>query len=147
MKIALGADHAGFELKDNLASLLRDEGHQVEDHGTGSSASVDYPEYAAAVGQAVQNGSADLGILVCGTGVGIGIAANKIKGIRAAICNDIFTAGMARAHNDANVLALGARVVGPGVAEEIVRAFLTTEYEGGRHSRRVGKIHALEDHE
>jgi len=145
MKIALGADHAGFELKDHLARVLTDEGHEPHDHGTRSSESVDYPDFAAAVAQAVRGGDADLGILVCGTGIGVAIAANKVDGIRAATCNDLFTARMARAHNDANVLTLGARVVGVGVAEEIVRSFLSTQFEGGRHGRRLLKLHALED--
>jgi len=145
MKIALGADHAGFELKDHLARFLTAEGHEPQDHGTRSPESVDYPDFAAAVARAVQGGGAELGILVCGTGIGVAIAANKLDGIRAATCNDLFTAGMARAHNDANVLTLGARVVGTGVAEEIVRAFLRTPFEGGgRHDRRLKKIHALE---
>jgi len=146
MKIALGADHAGFELKDHLARVLTEEGHQPQDHGTTSPASVDYPDFAAAVARAVRRGDADLGILVCGTGLGVAIAANKVDGIRAATCNDLFTARMARAHNDANVLTLGARVVGVGVAEEIVRSFLSTGYDGGeRHDRRLRKLHALEE--
>lgn len=145
MKLALGADHAGYELKDHLAELLREEGHQVVDLGTNSAESVDYPYFGAAVGRAVAEGEAELGILVCGTGIGVGIAANKIRGIRAATCNDIYSARMARAHNDANVLTLGARIVGVGVAEEIVRAFVGTEFEGGRHGRRVDRMMALED--
>jgi len=145
MRIALGADHAGFELKDHLARILTEAGHEPQDHGTRSGESVDYPDFAAAVARAVRRGEADLGILVCGTGLGVAIAANKVDGIRAATCNDLFTARMARAHNDANVLTLGARVVGLGVAEEIVRTFLSTEYDGGeRHDRRLLKIQALE---
>ena len=147
MRIAMGADHAGFELKDHLAEMLRGKGHEVDDLGTNSGDSVDYPDFAAAVARKVTSAeasTADLGILVCGTGVGIGIAANKIRGVRAATCNEIYSAAMARAHNDANVLAIGARVVGVGLAEEIVHAFLGTEFEGGRHGRRVGKITALE---
>jgi ribose 5-phosphate isomerase B len=144
MKIAVGADHAGYELKAHLAELLRDSGHSVEDLGTGSADSVDYPDYAAAVGHAVAAGRAVLGVLVCGSGIGVAISANKIAGVRAATCNDLFTARLARAHNDANVLALGARVVGVGLAEEIVRAFVAAPFEGGRHARRVAKIHALE---
>lgn len=145
MKIAMGADHAGYELKDHLAEMLRSAGHEVDDLGTNTRDSVDYPDFGAAVARRVASGESELGILVCGTGVGIGMAASKIRGIRAATCNEIYSAGMARAHNDANVLALGARVVGAGVAEEIVKAFLGTEFEGGRHGRRVGKINALED--
>ena len=144
MKIAVGADHAGFRLKERLVRLLEAGGHQVDDRGTSSEESVDYPEFAAAVAAAVAAGEAERGILVCGTGIGVAIAANKVGGIRAATCNDLFTAEMARAHNDANVLTLGARVVGEGVAEGIVERFLTTGYEAGRHQRRVEKIHALE---
>lgn len=144
MKIAMGADHAGVELKHQLAEKLRADGYEVEDFGTHSTDSVDYPDFAATVARAVVDDEAELGVLVCGTGVGIGIAANKVDGARAATCNDLFTARMARAHNNANVLALGARVVGPGVAEEIVHIFVTTDFEGGRHGRRVGKIHDLE---
>lgn len=145
MMIAMGADHAGYGLKDHLAEMLRGAGHDVDDLGTNSGDSVDYPDFGAAVARKVASGSAELGILVCGTGVGIAMAASKIRGVRAATCNEIYSAGMARAHNNANVLALGARVVGQGVAEEIVKAFLGTEFEGGRHGRRVGKINALED--
>ena len=145
MKIAIGADHAGVELKNELAERLRADAYEVDDLGTHSGDSVDYPDYAAAVARAVvERDDVDLGILVCGTGLGVAIAANKIRGARATTCNDLFTARMARAHNDANVLTLGSRVVGPGVAEEIVRTFVTTEFEGGRHGRRVGKIHGLE---
>ena len=144
MKISIGADHAGVELKDHLAELLRQEGHEVLDQGTHGSESVDYPDFAADVARSVAAGEAERGVLVCGTGLGVAIAANKVKGIRAATCNDLFTAAMCRAHNDANVLTLGARVVGPGVAEEIVRTFVATEFEGGRHGRRRDKIHALE---
>ena len=144
MKIALGADHAGYPLKDHLSRWLRDAGHEMQDLGTHSSESVDYPDFAAAVARAVASGEAERGILVCGTGIGVAIAANKLDGIRAANCNDLFTARMARAHNDANVLTLGARVIGVGLAEHIVRAFLETEWEGERHRRRVEKIHDLE---
>lgn len=145
MKIAMGADHAGVELKNQLAEMLRADGYEVDDLGTHTTDSVDYPDFAAAVARAVvSNEEIELGVLVCGTGLGVAIAANKIDGARAATCNDLFTARMARAHNNANVLTLGSRVVGGGVAEEIVRTFVTTEFEGGRHGRRVGKIHDLE---
>ena len=142
MKIAAGADHAGYQLKERLIRTLRGQGHEVRDLGTLSAESVDYPDYAAAVAGAVADGSvteggAERGLLVCGTGIGVAIAANKVHGIRAATCNDLFTARMARAHNDANVLALGARVVGVGLAKEIIRAFFSTEWEGARHARRV----------
>ena len=144
MHIALGADHAGVTLKDDLARQLREQGHEVTDHGTHGTASVDYPDVAGVVARDVAAGGAELGVLVCGTGLGVAVAANKVDGIRAVTCNDLFTAQMARSHNDANVLALGARVVGGGVASEIVRLFLETPFEGGRHGRRVDKIHQLE---
>ncbi len=145
MRIAIGADHAGFDLKAHLVERLRAQGHEIDDVGTDSSTrSVDYPDFGARVASAVASGEAERGILVCGTGIGIAIAANKHGGIRAATCNDLYTARMARAHNDANVTALGSRVVGTGVAEEIVDLFLTTPFEAGRHSRRVEKIHRLE---
>ena len=143
-KLAIGADHAGFLLKNHLAQKLRAEGHDVQDLGTHDAQSVDYPDFAAAVGRAVAGGDAELGILVCGSGIGVAIAANKIPGVRAATCNDLYTARLSRAHNDANVLTLGARVVGEGLAEEIVVAFLASPFEEGRHARRVAKIHALE---
>jgi len=144
MKIALGADHAGFPLKEHLGRFLREQGHEVEDLGTFSGDSVDYPDFAAAVGRAVTHGDAERGVLLCGTGIGVAIAANKLDGVRAAPCNDLFTAHLARAHNDANVLTLGARVVGSGLAEEIVRTFLETAWEDGRHRRRLDKIRELE---
>ena len=145
MKIALGADHAGVDLKDDLADMLRAAGHEIADHGTHGPESVDYPDFAAAVARDVaSSGGSRLGVIVCGSGLGVAIAANKVDGVRAATCNDLFTAKMARAHNDANVLTLGSRVVGPGVAAEIVRLFVETEFEGGRHGRRVDKIHRLE---
>ena len=144
MRIAVGADHAGIDLKNHLAELLRGTGHEVEDLGTHSAQSVDYPDFARKVAEHVAGGGAERGVLVCGTGIGVAITANKVHGIRAANCNDLFTARMARAHNDANVLTLGARVVGEGVAEEIVKLFLATEFEAGRHQRRVDKISDLE---
>lgn len=147
MKIAVGADHAGVELKDHLARLLEKEGHEVVDFGTHSLASVDYPDYAQKVAEEVAAGGAERGLLVCGTGIGVAIAANKIRGVRAANCNDLYTAQMCRAHNDANVLTLGARVVGSGVAEEAVRVFLETAWEKGRHALRVEKIRALDQRE
>ena len=144
MNIALGADHAGFRFKDALVSRLRDQGHTVIDLGPSSADSVDYPDFAIAVGRAVAAGEADRGVLVCGTGIGMAMTANKLSGIRAATCNDLYSARMARAHNDANVLTLGERVVGPGVARAIVEIFLETPFEGNRHSQRVGKINALD---
>ncbi len=144
MKIVIGADHAGFRLKERLVWSLESRDHEVEDLGTFSEDDVDYPEIAAAVAAAVKEDEAARGLLICGTGVGMAIAANKIAGIRAATCNDLYTARMARAHNNANVLAVGSRVVGPQLAEEIARTFMTTEWEEGRHKPRVNKIHDLE---
>ena len=144
MKIAIGSDHAGVALKEELKAQLAPEGYTFVDLGTDSTASVDYPDFAAKVGAAVVTGEVDRGILVCGTGIGMSISANKIRGIRCALCFDQFTARMAREHNDANVLALGARVTGPGLALEIARTWLTTAFAGGRHQRRVDKIMALE---
>lgn len=143
-KLALGADHAGYLLKNELAKKLAAAGYQVSDLGTHTATSVDYPDFGAAVGRAVAAGDADLGILVCGSGIGVAIAANKIAGVRAATCNDLYTARLSRAHNDANVLALGARILGQGLAEEIVEIFLATPFEGGRHCGRVDKISRLE---
>ena len=142
MRIAVGSDHAGFPLKEKITAYLREKGYEVLDLGTYSLDSVDYPVYGVKVGRAVTDGTADKGIVVCGTGIGISIAANKVPGVRAANCTNEYMAKYTRLHNDANVLALGARVVGDGVAEEIVDVFLHTEFEGGRHARRV----ALLDH-
>lgn len=141
----VGADHAGVGLKRQLVEALRALGDPVEDLGTDDEASVDYPDYGAAVGRKVAAGGADArGLVVCGTGIGISIAANKVPGVRAALVHDAFTAQAARAHNDANVIALGARVIGPGVAEQALRVFRDTPFEGGRHARRVDKLTALE---
>lgn len=140
MRIAVGADHAGRELKDHLAARLAKAGHEIDDLGTHSPESCDYPDYGRAVGEAVARGKAEMGLIVCGTGIGISIAANRIAGVRAARCNGEYDARFARLHNDANVLALGARVIGEGVAEGIVDVFFSTEFEGGRHARRVRKI-------
>lgn len=142
--IAIGSDHAGYELKQHLIDVLTAEGHDVTDLGTDSIESVDYVPYCAAVGRAVRDGQADLGIVLGGSGQGEQLAANKVRGVRAALCNDLYTARMARAHNDANVLSIGARVVGVGLAEEILATFLTTPFEGGRHLRRVQQLMALE---
>ncbi|MBX7115709.1 MAG: ribose 5-phosphate isomerase B [Myxococcaceae bacterium] len=144
MKIALGADHAGMMLSVDLAKSLTEAGHQVEDLGTYSEASVDYPDFAKKVADSVAGGKTELGILVCGTGIGMSITANKVHGVRAAVCRTEFEAKMARAHNDANILCLGQRVTGPGLAKEIVRAFISSSFEGGRHASRVAKITALE---
>jgi ribose 5-phosphate isomerase B len=145
MRIALGSDHAGFELKSHLTDRLIEQGHEVVDLGTNSTDSVDYPEFCAAVGRAVVAGDAEWGIVMGGSGQGEQLAANKVRGVRAALCNCLYTARMARAHNDANVLSIGARVVGLSIAEEIVDIFATTEFEGGRHQRRVDQVMAIED--
>ena len=146
-RIAIGSDHAGYELKQHLIGVLTGGGHHVLDLGTHSSDAVDYPMYCAAVGRAVRRGEADLGIVLGGSGQGEQISANKVHGVRAALCNDLYTARMARAHNDANVLSIGARVVGVGLAEEILSTFLTTAFEGGRHERRVEQVMMIEAEE
>lgn len=145
MKIALGSDHAGYEAKEAIAGWLADLGHEVDDQGTGGDDSVDYPDFAERVARSVAESSVDLGILVCGTGIGIGIAANKIRGVRAATCHDEFTARMSRAHNDANVLCLGSRVLTAERMRPIVEEWLATGFEGGRHQRRLDKIARLEE--
>jgi ribose 5-phosphate isomerase B len=142
--VALGADHAGFPLKEELKGWLIARGYDVVDVGTQSAEAVDYPDYAAAVGAAVTSGKADRGVLVCGTGIGMAMAANKVAGVRAAGCADAYTARMSREHNDANVLALGARVTGRDAAIEILETWLGAEFAGGRHARRVDKLVALE---
>lgn len=144
MRIAIGADHAGYELKDHLKAFLVALGHTVEDHGTDSADSVDYPPIMAAVGRSVASGAADRGIVLGGSGQGEQIAANKVRGIRAALCNDLYTARMSRAHNDANVLAIGARIVAPALADEIVQLWLAEPFEGGRHQRRIDLIAEIE---
>ncbi len=145
MRICIGSDHAGFELKEAVKAHLLILGHEVEDVGTHHpTASVDYPDYGRLAARSVVAGACDLGIVICGTGIGISIAANKVRGARAALCTDPYMARMARAHNNANVLAMGGRVVGVGLALDIVDAFLTTDFEGGRHGLRVEKIMGLE---
>lgn len=142
--IALGADHAGFPLKEELKSWLIGRGYDVVDCGTQSAESVDYPDYAAAVAGAVTAGKAGWGVLVCGTGLGMAMAANKVPGIRAAACTDVYTARLSREHNDTNVLALGARITARDSAIEILEAWLAGEFAGGRHARRVAKLAAIE---
>lgn len=142
MRFFAGSDHAGLDLKQHLVARLREQGHEVEDLGTHDAASTDYPDWAARVTNAVIAAPSSFGLLVCGTGIGMSIAANRRKGIRAALCSDSFTARMTRAHNDANVLCLGSRVVGIGLAEDILAAFVGTDYERGRHARRVEKLDA-----
>jgi ribose 5-phosphate isomerase B len=148
-RIAIGSDHAGFPLKEHVIAYVTALGHEVLDHGTHSTESVDYPPICAAVGRTVRDGDADLGIVIGGSGQGEQLAANKVRGVRAALCNDLYTARMARAHNDANVLSMGGRVVGEGLADEIVSLFLDTAFAdahdpGGRHARRVAQIAELE---
>ena len=144
MKIAIGSDHRGYEVKRRIRSLLEQMGHQVTDVGPDSSESVDYPDYAFQVARAVGEGRVDRGILVCGTGIGMCIAANKVKGVRAAPCHDSVTVEMSRRHNDANVLCLSADLLGEELIGRIVRLWLETEFEGGRHARRVQKITQFE---
>lgn len=144
MRIAVGSDHAGYRLKQILAERLSGLGHQVDDLGTHSEAPVDYPAFGAAVGRAVTTGQAELGVCACGTGIGIAIAANKIEGVRAAVVHDATTARLARAHNHANVVCMGGRIVGEVVAIDAIDAFLATEPAPGRHETRVEEITALE---
>ena len=145
MRIALSADHAGFELKDLLAAWLGEEGHEVIDLGTNGPESVDYPDYGARLGHAVASGEADRGIAVCGSGIGIAIAANRNPGCRCAQVAEPLSAALARTHNDANAIALGARLVGPDMAKACVTAFLATDFEGGRHQRRVDLLNPAKD--
>jgi len=144
MKIAIGADHAGFALKDQVRDALRQAGHDVVDAGTNSAESTDYPDYAKSVAQDVVSGAADRGILVCSTGVGMSIAANKVDGIRAALAVNPEEVRLTRAHNDANIITIGARYTDPQAANEMVRVFLETPFDAGRHARRIGKISQLE---
>jgi ribose 5-phosphate isomerase B len=144
MRVAMAADHAGFPLKEDLKAFLRDEGHEVQDHGTDSTEPVDYPPFCAAAARAVAAGDADRAIVLGGSGQGEQIAANKVVGIRAALCHDLYLARLSREHNDANVLAMGARVVAPTYAREIVRVWLETPFEGGRHEPRLEQIAEIE---
>jgi ribose 5-phosphate isomerase B len=146
-RIAIGSDHAGYELKQHLIGVLMAGGHELTDVGTNSTETTDYPRYCAAVGRAVRNGEADIGIVVGGSGQGEQLAANKVHGVRAALCNDLFTARLARAHNDANVLSMGARVIGVGLAEEVLATFLATPFDGGRHARRIEQVMMIEAEE
>jgi ribose 5-phosphate isomerase B len=144
MRISLGADHAGFPLKEELKVFLTQEGHEVHDHGTDSTEPVDYPAFCAAAARDVADGRADRAIVLGGSGQGEQIAANKVHGIRAALCHDLYLARLSREHNDANVLALGARIVAPAYAQEIVRVWLGTAFEGGRHVPRIEQITEIE---
>ena len=145
MRVAIGSDHAGFALKAHLSETLISLGHEVDDLGTDSEEPVDYPPICAAVGRAVASGAADRGIVLGGSGQGEQISANKVHGVRAALCNDLYTARMSRLHNDANVLAIGARIVAAALADEIVELWLTTGFEGGRHERRIAQIADIEN--
>lgn len=145
MKIAIGNDHAAVALKNHIKKYVEDMGHTVINFGTDTNDSCDYPVYGEKVGRAVAGGEADLGILICGTGIGISLAANKVKGVRAAVCSEPYSAKLTRMHNDANIIAFGARVVGEAMAEMIVYEFLNAKYEGGRHQRRVDMISDIEN--
>jgi ribose 5-phosphate isomerase B len=144
MRIAIASDHAGFDLKAHLVNFLTEAGHDVVDHGTDSTESVDYPEFCAAAGRSVASGDCERGIVLGGSGQGEQIAANKVAGVRAALCNDLYTTRMSREHNDANVIAIGGRIVGVGLAQEIITLWLATGFEGGRHQRRVDQVMAIE---
>ena len=143
--IAIACDHAGPALKDEIKAMLIEMGETVKDFGTHTADSVDYPVYAARAARAVASGECEKGIVICGTGIGISMAANKVKGVRCALCSDSLSAKLTRMHNDANMVAVGARVTGPELAKEIVRVFLTTPFEGGRHQRRVDMLTSLEN--
>lgn len=144
MKISLGCDHGGYALKEHIKAYLESKGHEVTDCGTYSTDSCDYPIFGEAAARKVQSGECERGIVICTTGIGISIAANKVKGIRCAHCTDSLSAEMTRRHNDANVLALGAGITGPNLAKRIVEVFLNTEFEGGRHARRVGQLDSIQ---
>ncbi|MBE6682416.1 MAG: ribose 5-phosphate isomerase B [Ruminococcaceae bacterium] len=144
-KIYIGCDHAALHMKNDIIGYLNDKGYDVEDLGPYTPESVDYPEYAEKVGKEVVSDKGSLGILICGTGIGMSLAANKVKGVRAAACSEVYSAKLTRQHNDANILCLGARVIGIETAKMMVDAFVETDFEGGRHKRRVDMIMALED--
>ncbi|SDI62094.1 ribose 5-phosphate isomerase B [Alteribacillus bidgolensis] len=145
MKLAIGSDHAGYKLKVEVVKVLEDMNIDFEDVGCDCTDSVDYPDYALPVAEKVASGEVDKGILICGTGIGMSISANKMNGIRCALVHDVFSAKATRAHNDSNILAMGERIVGPGLAGEIVKAWIETDFEGGRHSKRVDKMMAIEE--
>jgi ribose 5-phosphate isomerase B len=144
MKISIGSDHRGFHLKEKVVAMLRTKGHQVDDEGPAAPESVDYPEFAALVAKKVSNGAVERGILICGTGIGMAITANKFPGVRAAPCTDEITAEISRRHNNLNVLCLPADMISPRTVERMVDVWVATDFEGGRHSRRVEKIHEIE---
>jgi ribose 5-phosphate isomerase B len=145
VRIAIGSDHAAFELKEHITEALRDLGHNVDDVGTKAEASVDYPEFGIKVAELVAGGAVDRGILLCGTGIGMSVVANKVKGVRAALVHEPYGAAQSRKHLDANVLVLGGRVIGKGMADEIVKVWLDTPFEGGRHKRRIDQISEWEE--
>ena len=145
MKIAIGSDHGGYDLKEQVKTWLQEMGHEVEDFGCHGKESCDYPDFGAAAARAVASGACEKGVVICTTGIGISITANKVRGVRCALCSDPWSAEMTRRHNDANMLAMGAGVVGPQLARQILEAFLTHDFEGGRHQRRVDKMMALEN--
>ena len=145
MRIAVGSDHGGLRLKNEINEYLQKNNYQLKDFGTHTEESCDYPDIARPLAEAVAAGEFDKGILICGTGIGIGIAANKVKGIRAALCHDCFSAKASREHNDANILTMGERVIGTGLALQIVEIWLSTDFEGGRHKNRVAKISEIEN--
>lgn len=145
MKVAIASDHGGMNIRQEVKQLMDEMGIQYEDFGCECETSVDYPDYALPVAEKVASGEFDRGILICGTGIGMSIAANKVKGIRCALVHDVFSAKATREHNNSNILAMGERVIGPGLAREIAKVWLSTHYEGGRHEKRVGKITAYED--
>lgn len=145
MVVGIGSDHAGFEIKEEMMALLKDLGIEYRDYGTFTKESVDYPDFGFRVSEAVSNGEVDKGLLICGTGIGMSIVANKFKGVRAALCNEPYSARMSRLHNDANILVLGGRVIGKDLAREIAMVWFTTEFEGGRHQKRLDKINEIEE--
>lgn len=145
MKLAIGSDHAGYEMKEGIKKYLEEKGYEVKDYGTNSTESCDYPEFGEKVGRAVASGECEEGVLVCGTGIGISLAANKVKGIRAAVCSEPVSARLAKQHNNANIIAFGARIVGMEEAKGIVDAFLSAEFLGGRHEKRVNMISDIEN--
>ncbi|WP_221567308.1 ribose 5-phosphate isomerase B [Alkalihalobacillus sp. TS-13] len=144
MKVAIGSDHAGYKIKEDIKDVMDELNIQYEDVGCNCEDSVDYPDYAVPVAEKVANGEVDRGILICGTGIGMSITANKVDGVRCALVHDLFSAKVTRLHNDSNVLAMGERIIGPGVAKEIAKVWLQTEFEGGRHERRVNKMMEVE---
>jgi ribose 5-phosphate isomerase B len=144
MLVAIGSDHAGLDLKNDVVALLMDLGHEYDDYGTDNPQSVDYPDFGEKVAKAVAGGKAERGILICGTGIGMSIVANKFANIRAALCNDLFCAKMSRLHNDANILVMGGRIIGKDLAKEIVSTWMKTDFESGRHLNRLKKISLIE---